>query len=76
MLKTSILRRKVASQQRLESAKMMLADGKRSLSDIAFSCQFSSQASFNRAFWLATGVTPGEYRREVSRIENSPFALP
>jgi AraC family transcriptional regulator len=55
------------SQRRLESAKMMLADGKRSLSDIALSCQFSSQATFNRAFLRATGVTPGEYRR--ARVE-------
>jgi AraC family transcriptional regulator len=55
------------SQQRLERAKIMLADGKRSLSSIASSCQFSSQTSFNRAFLRATGVTPGEYRR--ARVE-------
>jgi AraC family transcriptional regulator len=61
------------SQQRLESAKMMLADGKRSLSDIAFSCQFSSQTSFNRAFLRAIGVTPGEYRR--ARVEERYLAL-
>jgi AraC family transcriptional regulator len=60
---TGVAPYRYVSQQRLESAKMMLADGKRSLSDIAFSCQFSSQASFNRAFRQATGVTPGEYRR-------------
>jgi AraC family transcriptional regulator len=51
------------SQQRLENAMMLLAAGKRPLSDIALICQFSSQASFNRAFRRATGVTPGEYRR-------------
>jgi AraC family transcriptional regulator len=51
------------SQQRLESAMALLAAGERSLSDIALSCQFSSQASFSRAFRQATGVTPGEYRR-------------
>jgi AraC family transcriptional regulator len=43
----------------------MLAAGKRPLSDIALSCQFSSQASFSRAFRRATGVTPGEYRRAM-----------
>jgi len=42
------------SHQRLANAKTMLADGKRPLSDIALSCQFSSQASFNRAFLRAT----------------------
>ena len=52
------------SQQRLERAMVLLAAGKRPLSDIALSCQFSSQASFNRAFRRATGVTPGEYRRD------------
>jgi hypothetical protein len=51
------------SQQRLETAMVLLAAGKRSLSYIALSCQFSSQASFNRAFRRATCVTPGEYRR-------------
>jgi AraC family transcriptional regulator len=51
------------SQRRLENAMMLLAAGKQSLSDIALSCQFSSQASFNRAFRRATGITPGEYRR-------------
>jgi AraC family transcriptional regulator len=51
------------SQLRLERAMVLLAAGKRTLSDIALSCQFSSQASFNRAFRRATGMTPGEYRR-------------
>jgi len=51
------------SRQRLQGAMTLLADGKQSLSNIALSCRFSSQASFNRAFRRATGVTPGEYRR-------------
>jgi AraC family transcriptional regulator len=51
------------SQQRLERAMVLLAEGKQSLSDIALSSQFSSQASFSRAFRRATGMTPGEYRR-------------
>jgi AraC family transcriptional regulator len=51
------------SRQRLQSAMTLLADGKQSLSNIAFGCRFSSQASFTRAFRRATGVTPGEYRR-------------
>jgi AraC-like DNA-binding protein len=51
------------SQQRLERPMALLAADKRSLIDIAFGSQFSSQASFNRAFRRATGVTPGEYRR-------------
>jgi len=51
------------SRQRLQRAMTLLADGKQSLSNIALSCRFSSQASFNRAFRRATGVTPGDYRR-------------
>jgi AraC family transcriptional regulator len=51
------------SRQRLQGAMTLLADGKQSLSDIALSCRFSSQASFNRAFRRAIGVTPGAYRR-------------
>jgi AraC family transcriptional regulator len=61
------------SRQRLQRAMTLLADGKRSLSDIAFSCQFSSQTSFNRAFLRATGVTPGEYRR--ARVEERYLPL-
>jgi AraC family transcriptional regulator len=51
------------SQQRLERAMVLLAAGKQPLSDIAVSCQFTSQPSFSRAFRRATGMTPGEYRR-------------
>jgi AraC family transcriptional regulator len=53
------------SQQRLESAKSMLVGGKLPLSQIALNSRFSSQASFNRAFRRATGMTPGEYQRQV-----------
>jgi AraC-like DNA-binding protein len=60
---TGVAPHRYVSQQRLETAMVLLAAGKRSLSDIALSGQFSSQASFNRAFRRATGVTPGKYRR-------------
>jgi AraC family transcriptional regulator len=70
---TGVAPARYVSQQRLQSAKMMLADGKRSLSDIAFRCQFSSQTSFHRAFLRATGVTPGEYQR--ARVEERYLPL-
>lgn len=60
---TSVSPHRYVSQLRLERAMVLLAAGKQSLIDIALSCQFSSQASFNRAFRRATGVTPGEYQR-------------
>lgn len=53
------------SQRRLEQAKTMLVRGKLPLSEIAFNSRFSSQASFNRAFRRATGMTPGEYQRQA-----------
>ena len=53
------------SQRRLEAAKVLLASGKASLSEIAFSSQFSSQSGFTRAFKRATGTTPADYRRQV-----------
>jgi AraC family transcriptional regulator len=51
------------SRIRLEKAMAELAAGKSPLAEIALNAQFSSQASFTRAFHRATGMTPKEYRR-------------
>jgi AraC family transcriptional regulator len=51
------------SQRRLEHAMMELTAGKLPLAEIALNAQFSSQASFTRAFHRVTGMTPNEYRR-------------
>jgi len=51
------------SRLRLESAMAELAAGKLPLAQIALNAQFSSQASFTRAFHRAIGMTPKEYRR-------------
>lgn len=51
------------SRRRLENAMALLAENKLPIHEIAFKSQFSSQASFNRAFRRATGMAPGEYRR-------------
>jgi AraC family transcriptional regulator len=50
------------SGMRLEKAMAGIAAGKFSLAEIAFKAGFSSQASFTRAFYRVTGLTPGEYR--------------
>ena len=48
---------------RLENAMAQLAAGKQTLAEIALNAQFSSQASFTRAFHRATGMTPKDYQR-------------
>jgi AraC family transcriptional regulator len=53
------------SRRRLENAKSLIATGRLSFSEIAFSCQFSSQSSFTRAFRRAAGMTPAEFRRKL-----------
>jgi AraC family transcriptional regulator len=54
------------SRMRLEHAMAELVAGKLPLAEIALNAQFSSQASFTRAFHRATGMTPKEYRRHRS----------
>ena len=51
------------SRIRLETAMAELAAGKLPLAEIALNAQFSSQASFTRAFHRATRMTPKEYQR-------------
>lgn len=61
------------SRQRLERAMSLLATGRMRLSEIALYCRFSSQASFNRAFRAALGMSPGQYRRLfVARAGEDP----
>jgi AraC family transcriptional regulator len=55
--------RRYISHRRLENAMAELAASKLPLAEIALNAQFSSQASFTRAFHRATGMTPKEYRR-------------
>jgi AraC family transcriptional regulator len=57
------------SRMRLEIAMAALATSRLALSEIALNTGFSSQASFNRAFRRATGMTPGEYRKRRTGLE-------
>lgn len=50
------------SGRRLAHAKALLAQGDRSLVQIALALRFSCQANFTRAFRQATGQTPGQFR--------------
>jgi AraC family transcriptional regulator len=53
------------SARRLDRAKTLLAEGDKTLVDIALTLNFSGQANFTRAFRDATGQTPGRYRRQL-----------
>lgn len=54
------------ANRRLLLGQKLLEDRNLSLSEIAFRCRFSSQASFGRAFRRHTGMSPGDYRRHRS----------
>ena len=51
------------SQRRLDHAKEMLAAGRTSIAETAFTDRFSSQSRFTRAFRRTTVMTPAMYRR-------------
>jgi AraC family transcriptional regulator len=51
-------------QQRMERAKVLLADRTASVTDIALTLGYSQPSSFSNAFRKMTGWTPTEYRRE------------
>jgi AraC family transcriptional regulator len=54
------------SARRLERAKRWLASGGLSLAEIALQLNFSTQASFTKAFQRSTGSPPGQYRDRVA----------
>ncbi|QWW71049.1 AraC family transcriptional regulator [Rhizobium sp. WYJ-E13] len=51
--------------RRIERARIYLADGKETLSEIAYATGFSSQAHFSSVFRRIVGVTPTDYRRSL-----------
>jgi len=51
-------------QQRMERAKLLLADREASVTDIGLTLGYSQTSSFSAAFRKTTGWTPSEYRRE------------
>lgn len=54
-------------QKRLETARTLLTDEARSITEIAFSCGFNSSQHFATAFRARFGVAPSAYRRSRNR---------
>jgi AraC-like DNA-binding protein len=53
--------------RRLERAKDLLRDPARSLSEVALACGFADQSHFTRMFTTLVGLSPGLWRRTLSR---------
>ena len=53
-------------QLRIEKARSMLRDTRMRLIEIAASCGFANEAHLSRSFRALVGVSPSEYRREIS----------
>lgn len=53
-------------QQKVERAKLLLADTRRPVSDIAASLSFSTPSRFTAVFHKLTGMTPREYREQLT----------
>ena len=56
--------------QRVEAAKLMLAQSRMSLTEVALETGFSDQAAFNRTFKAISGMTPGQWRRKDSKVRD------
>jgi AraC family transcriptional regulator len=52
--------------RRIERAKMLLADQRRSVTEVAMACGFSAPSNFATIFRRTTGLTPRDYRRGLS----------
>lgn len=57
--------RDLVTSRRMATAERLLADGDRSVADIAMSVGYAENASFTRAFRAHSGMTPTDYRAAV-----------
>ena len=56
-------------EKRFQHAKTLLVAGHLPLSQVAWSCGFAHEASFNRFFKARAGVAPGQFRRDGVETE-------
>ncbi len=52
--------------QRVERAKRMLANPRRSITDVAIASGYSASSNFATAFRRMTGMSPREFRRSLA----------
>lgn len=53
------------TKSRIAAASRLLCDTDRSVAEIAHACGFSDHSAFTRAFRLASGMTPSEFREKT-----------
>lgn len=58
---------KYLANLKIEEAKKLLRDDEFSVSEISYKLKFSDIYSFSRAFKVATGFSPTEYKKSISR---------
>jgi AraC-like DNA-binding protein len=63
-------------QARLDLAKLLLARGQHSVTDVCMEIGFSSLGSFSTLFTQRVGETPSAYRRRVRLLVQVPGAVP
>jgi len=56
-------------QRRIERSKALVADSALPLAEISYALGFANQAHFTTTFRKLVGVTPGNYRRQYSRLD-------
>jgi AraC-like DNA-binding protein len=61
---------------RLDRAKLLLARGEHSVTEVCFEVGFSSLGSFSALFARRVGESPSEFRRRVRRVVSVPGTLP
>lgn len=65
------------SMIRIEDARVMLKNTKKSILEIALECGFGSERSFYRQFKAITGISPKDYRaKPVFKTQIEPLKLP
>jgi AraC-like DNA-binding protein len=63
-------------QSRLDRAKLLLAGGQHSVTEVCFECGFASLGSFSDLFARRVGAAPSAYRRRARLLVPAPGIVP